>query len=87
MNAASVAGTTAVNQKGTKMLLANGVSAIFINGKPTGINGLRKLRNPPSWLVIFLAVPFNNIPLFSKDLIVFISFMSLFFLNPLTMPF
>ena len=58
------------------MLLANGVSTFFINGKPAAINGLRKLRNP--WLVVFLVVPFNKIPLFSKDLISFIiSFISL----------
>ena len=38
------------------------------------------MRNPPSWLVIFLVIPFNKIPLFSKGLITFIiSFISLFF--------
>ena len=53
---------------------AIGVSTFFINGKAVVINGLRKLRDPPSWLVIFLVVP-----LFSKDLItVTVSFISLF---------
>ena len=80
--AASVPEAATVNPKGTKMLLANGVT----NGKPTYINGLIKLTNPPSWLLIFLVVPFNNI-LFSKDLISFLSFILLLFLNPLTMPF
>ena len=53
---------------------------IFINGKPAVINGLRKFKNTPSWLVIFLVVAFNKIPLLSKDLTTFvISFNSLFF--------
>ena len=50
-----------------------------MNGKPAVINGLRKFKNPPSWLVIFLVVSFNKIPLFSKDFVTFIiSFISLF---------
>ena len=85
--AASVAETAAVNPKGTKMLLVNGVSTFFMNGKPTDINRSRKLRNTPSWLVTFPLVPFNNIPLFSKDITAFTSFISLLFLNPLAMPF
>ena len=77
--AASVAGAAAVNPNGTKALLANGVTTSFINGKSVVINGLRKLRNPASWLLTFLVVPFNKIPLFSKDLISFIvSFILLF---------
>ena len=37
------------------------------------------MGNFPFWLVIFLVVPFNEISLFSKDLITFIiSFISLF---------
>ena len=36
---------------------------------------LIKFKKPPFWLVIFLVVHFNKIPLFSKDLI---SFTSLF---------
>ena len=56
------------------MLLANGVSTFFINGKPTDINGLRKLKNLLPWLVMFLAVSSKNMPLFSKDLITFIIF-------------
>ena len=67
--AASVAEAGAVNSKGTKMLLATVVSTFFINGKPPDINGLRKLRNPLPWLVMFLVV---SMPLFSKDLITFI---------------
>ena len=49
-------------------------------------NGLRKLVNAPSGLVVFLVVSFNKIPLFSEDLITFIIFfISLFvsvFPNP-----
>ena len=48
------------------------MSTLFINNKPAVINGLRKFKIPPSWLVIFLAVPFNKIPLFSNHLITFI---------------
>ena len=55
------------------------MSTFFIYGKPTDTNGLKKLRNPPFWVVIFLVVPFNKIPLFCKDLITLvISFISLF---------
>ena len=51
----------------------------FINGKPDDMNSLRKLRNRPSWLLIFLVVLFNKIRLFSKDLITFVMyFISLF---------
>ena len=40
---------------------------------------LGKLRNPLSWLAIFLAVLYNKTALFSKDLITFIiSVISLF---------
>ena len=61
------------------MLLANGVSTFFTNGKPTNINGLRTFRNPPFLLPIFLVVLFNKIPLFSKDLITSVmSFISFF---------
>ena len=68
----SAADIPADNPKGKKAFLANGVSIFFINGKPAVINGLRKFKNPPYWPAIFLVVPFNNIPLFSKDLITFI---------------
>ena len=61
------------------MLLANGVSTFFTNGKPTNINGLRTFRNPPFLLPIFLVDLFNKIPLFSKDLITSVmSFFSVF---------
>ena len=36
------------------------------------------MSHPPSRLLIFLVVPFNKIPLFSIDLITFISFLSVF---------
>ena len=76
---ASVGDVASVNPNSTKMLLANGVSTFFINDKPTEINGVKNFRNPPSWLVIFLVLPFYNIPPFPKDLITFIiSFISLF---------
>ena len=61
----------AVNSNGIKTFLANGVSTLFINAKTADINGLRKSKNPPPWLVIFLVVPFNKIPLLCKDLITF----------------
>ena len=63
---ASVAESAVVNPEGTQTLLANGMNTFFNNSKPTGINGLRKLRNLPSWLVIVLVVPFKKVPLFSK---------------------
>ena len=44
--AASVADTAAVNPNGAKTLLANGISTLFINGKPAVINGLKKMRIP-----------------------------------------
>ena len=44
----------------------------FINGKLAVINGLRKLRNPHSWLGIFIVVSFNKIPPFCKNFIIFI---------------
>ena len=56
---ASVAGAAAVNPDGIKTLLANSVSTCFINGKPADINGLRKLRNPPFWLLVFFGSTFQ----------------------------
>ena len=46
--ASSVPQAASVNPYSTKAHLANGVSTLFINGKPAVINGLRKLGNPPS---------------------------------------
>ena len=46
--AASVAEDAVVYPNGTKTLLAKGVSAFFINGKPAAINDLRKLRDTAS---------------------------------------
>ena len=54
------------------------MTTFFIYGKAAVINDLRTFKNPPSWPVIFLAVPFNKMSPFSKDLITFIiSFVSL----------
>ena len=50
------------------------MSTLFINYKPTIIDGIRKFGNRPYWLAVFLVVPFNEILLFSKDLITFIIF-------------
>ena len=73
--AASVADAAAVNPNGFKALLAYGVSSFFYNGKRAVINGLRKSRNSPFCLAIFLVIFFIKIFLFSKDsIIVIISF-------------
>ena len=64
--AASVADIAVDNPNSIKTVLANRVSALFINGKPAVIYVIRKLRNPTSWLVLFVVVPFNKIPLFFK---------------------
>ena len=64
--AASVAEAAAVNPKDTKTLLAYGVSTLFIYGKTATINGLRKVRNPSSWIVNFEVVFSNKISLFSE---------------------
>ena len=69
--AASVINAAAVNPKGTKTLLANDIGTLFINGNPVLTDGPRKLSNPPRSQLIFLLVPFNKIPPFSKDLITF----------------
>ena len=62
---------------GIKTLLVNGVSILLINYKPTINDGIRKFKNRPYWLAIFLVVPFDKISLFSRDLITFIlSFIS-----------
>ena len=48
----SAADTTAVNPNGSKILLANGLIAFFINGKPVFSNGPRSLlRNPPDCII------------------------------------
>ena len=43
----SVAVAAAVNPKGTKIILAKGVSLFLIDVKPNFIKGPRKLSNPP----------------------------------------
>ena len=48
--AASVADAAAINPKGTKTLLPNGVNIFFINSKATLVNGARELSNPSSGL-------------------------------------
>ena len=79
---ASATETAFANPNGIKTLLDNGVYTFFINGKTAAIDNTddpRKLENPPSCLIVFPTVPFNKIPLFSKDLLSFIiSFTSLF---------
>ena len=55
------------------------MSTFFIYYKPNIIDGIRKFKNCPYWRALFLVVSFNEIPLFSKDLITFIiSFISWF---------
>ena len=41
------------------------MSTFFINGEPAVINGLRKFKVTPFWLVLFLVIPFNEIILLS----------------------
>ena len=67
-------------------LLLNWVSTVFINVKPAVIYGLRKLRNPPSWLAMFLVVPFNEIDLISKVLFTFIIFFVSLFVRAIPEP-
>ena len=68
-------GAAAVNSNGFKTFIANGASTFFVIGKPTLINGGRKLPSNPLFRhVIFPLIPFNKISLFSKDLITFIIF-------------
>ena len=62
------------------------MSTIFINGKQAVIIGLRRLRNSPSYLVIFLVVAFKKIPLFSKDLITLIMPFILLFVRVIPTP-
>ena len=54
--AASAADSPAGN--GIKTHLTNRASTLLVNGKTAVTNGLRKLRNPPSWLIILITVPF-----------------------------
>ena len=67
------------NYNGNRTILANGISTFLVNGKLVLINRPKTLvRNPLSWLLIFEVVPFNNISVFSRNLITFIiSFISL----------
>ena len=76
--AASVADIAADNPNYNKTLLARVISTLFINDKSVVISGLSKIKNHPSWVVIFVVVPFYKIPLFFKELITLISFISLF---------
>ena len=62
-----------------KTLLANGVSKLSIYYKANINDCIGEFQNRPYWIAIFLAVSFNEIPLFSKDLITFtVSFNSWF---------
>ena len=50
---ASAASAAAVNPKGIKTLLANGLIAIFISGNPVFSNGPRSLpRNSPDCVIL-----------------------------------
>ena len=62
------------------------MSALFINSKLDVLNGLGKLRNSPYLLVIFVVVPFIKIPLFSKGLIIFITFFISLFVRVIPEP-
>ena len=70
--AVPVTGAEAVTPNSYNTLSVCGVSTLFINGKPAAINDLKNLRNPSSWLVMFLVVTFNKIRYFSKGLTTFI---------------
>ena len=69
---ASAADTAAVNPKGIKTLLANGLIAFDIKGNPAFSNGPSNLpKNPPDW-IIFDNWVFDNLiladELFAKAL-------------------
>ena len=50
---ASAAYATAVNPKGTKTLLANGLTTFIVNGSPVFSNGPSNLpKNPPDWIIL-----------------------------------
>ena len=58
---ASAADAAAVNPKGIKTLLANGLITFFINGNPVFSNGPRSLpRNPPDCIILDIWV-FDNL--------------------------
>ena len=63
------------------MTLVDGVRIFSINGKQTAINGVRKFRNPPFWVLIFLVNAFNKIILLSKYLTTFITSSVSFFVS------
>ena len=59
---ASPADAAAVNPKGIKMLLANGLITYFIRGNPVFSNGSRSLaRNPPDCIILDIWVFVNLI--------------------------
>ena len=84
--AASVADIATDNPNGNKTFLARDVKTIFNNGRTAIINGVGKLRNTPSWLVIFLVIPFIKFPLLFKDLITFTIFFILVFVRVISEP-
>ena len=50
---ASAADAVAVNPKGIKTLLANGLITFFINDNPVFNNGPSNLlKNPPDWIIL-----------------------------------
>ena len=69
---ASAADAAAVNPKGIKTLLANGLITFFIKGNPVFSNGPSNLlRNPPNCIIFDNWVFDNLMPadeLFAKDL-------------------
>ena len=60
--ATSVADIPVLNSNENKTFQAIDVGALFVNGKATVVNGLRKLGNYPSWLVLFLVDSFDKLP-------------------------
>ena len=59
----SAADADAVNPKGTKARLANGLITFFISGNPVFSNGPSNLpRNPPNWIIFDNCVFDNLIP-------------------------
>ena len=57
---ASAADAVAVNPKGIKTLLANGLITFFINGNPAFSNGPSNLPKNPPYCIIFDNWVFDN---------------------------
>ena len=51
--ASTAAAAAAVNPKGIKTLLVNGLITLFINGNPVFSSGANNLpKNPPDWIIL-----------------------------------